>query len=360
MTAVPSWGYGTGAVSVACLCAITPQDTSAIVNLQNMPPGQQIPGISTLYIDASDAPLPIIVTMQDTGQAIDVPAYTQGFFPVSTNSKNFTVSCPLAADIGSAFSVLVQALSYAVPPFQTTTLPNQNAGVVQLVGNASIGWTSFAFDVPTTEPVYNSLQIDCSSYGAPVTVSGVDIDGSPWEFTQAAFTSSETPIPATAGGSAATATTAASVLSPATFALIPLRWRVAFAGAAASSTLPSAVPPTLFAWTSLTGIAQTQTVAPIAGRGFYVASVSVFAVGVTEPWTLLLTDDTTAPVIGSEEFFSAAFASGGTQVVGVPIGWTTAYRTSSIVVTVQSASVVAACQLVVQLNIAPVPASRNG
>jgi hypothetical protein len=346
----PVAGYGSGYRVVPVLSLVLSAAVgAATVNLQQMPSGQQISNITTIYVDNSNGAVGIVLTFPDTAMQVDIPAFTQGFFPVMTGGLVFDVSAPLVGVLGGTVSPVLQVLNFAVPPTSLTVPPDDNAGVVE---NVLFVVIPIPFHVPGSGLIFTSLEVDNSSFPYPVTISSIDINGNAWRQSTPAFTKQETPIPPTAAG------TIASGIAPAPPAgvVVETRWRVFPAGDSTSTTLPATFQSTSLSFVALTGGTDEQFTAAEPDQGYFVQSVSVYPVGVTQSFTLALQD-----VLNNSTFFAASFSANLLNpIIDIPINYTSFQRGDQIAVVVQSAAPVATCDLVIVLNFAFVNASQNG
>jgi hypothetical protein len=354
-------GYGQGARVAPVTATFTAADGTCTVNLQQLAPNQQLGNISCLYIDNSAGPIPIVVQFPDTEMRIDVAAFTQGFFPVFTNSQVFNVLAPLIAVLGVAFTVPIQVLNFAVQPSQSTQLPNLNAGSEIAVGN-SAGWTSYFFYLPGSGLIYTAMTVDNSKFSSPVTIQGVGINGAAWTFTQQPFTNSETTIPPSVAGSAALATT--SLFPPTTVAtteaLIPVTFRVAPAGLAASTSLPAAIPA--FAVPVASGLVAGNNNFPVAipaGFGAFIGSLTITAAAVSTALLVSLVDESLVPLSPVFVFAQVAIPAGSSSI-SVPVDFTSYGRGGSIVARFTCTALTTWAELGVQITLAAVNASQNG
>jgi hypothetical protein len=355
----PVPGYGPGALAAPAAPVLKPTDGACVVNCLMMPSGQQLSPITTLYVDNSSGAVFLQITFPDTGMIVIVPAFTQGFYPVMTTSLTFTVAAPEIGTLGGDVSPVIQILNFQVPPQPNVLLlPAMNAGNVAVIGNPA-GWETYDFHVPGTDLIYTSLQVDNSQYSGTLIISSTDIDGNAWEISQQGFTNSEIVIPPTAAGTPAIATATSPPASPTTIALIPTRWRVAFAGVASTSSLPTAFQANSVQFTSLPAGINDALITIPAGLGAYVSTLSIYAVGVSQPWTLILSSDPADPA-ATQTFLDIPLPAGVTQIIDQPLNYCTLGRGGSIAVIVTASSNVASCQLAIVLGIALVNASQNG
>jgi len=73
----------------------------------------QISQICALYVDNLENSQDVEIVFPDTQFRLDVPAFSEGLFPVVTNALNFYASCPAASDGDSTF---IQILNFNPPP----------------------------------------------------------------------------------------------------------------------------------------------------------------------------------------------------------------------------------------------------
>ncbi len=337
---------------------LTPANGAQTVNLTALPGGNQIGSLVTVYVDNSAGPVPVQLSYPDTGMVTVVPAFSQGFFPALTAGLVFVVSAPLIGVLNQAFGVTVQALNFAVPqasygPF----LPNENAGVLLPIGTAG-GWQTLAGTAPFdagAARLFQSLEIDSSSYGAQVAISGTSIDGGAWTVTQLPLQRGELVIPPTASGTAIS-TTATLPLGGNTTAIIPTRWRVQAIGEQTSYGLPLYMPWLPFSYTSMAAGLTTQGAFPAeAGFGVYLDKISVTASGWSSQFNVTVQDTGYAsPYTLLEETFPS-----GNVTFGESLGYLSYKRNAAINIVIQNASA-ATGVLVISMRGALIAASQNG
>ncbi len=307
-TALPLRGYGAKNSTVAVACKISPAKAVQTVNLQSLAGGAALGSIVTVFVDNSDGPIPVTLTMADTGQVIDVPAFTQGYFPALTNGLVFNASAPLIGVFGNPIAFGVQCLNFAVPPQQQgPLLPTANAGVAQAIGTPPWAtWASTVPDDPVNGPLlFTALELDMTPMAGNLAVSGIAIDGSIWTASQLPLQKGEIAIPATASGSAVSA----AIITPYGTTVansVKARWRVQASGEQPSYSVPLYMPWTPYSYTAMvTGPTTVNFLAPGAGYGVYIDKIDVTANGWSVGWQFLLIDESNGPTTVLETAFPA-------------------------------------------------------
>ena len=307
-TALPLRGYGKANSTVSVGCKISPANPVQTVNLQSLAGGAALGSIVTVYIDNSDGPIPVSLVMADTGQTIDVPAYTQGYYAALTNGLVFNATAPLIGVFANPISFRVQCLNFAVPPqAQGPLLPSANAGVAQAIGTPPWAtWTSTVPSDPTLGPLlFTALELDMTPMAGNLSVSGTAIDGSIWTASQLPLQKGEIAIPATASGSAVSA----AIITPYGTTVansVKGRWRVQASGEQPSYSVPLYMPWTPYSYTALaTGPTTVNFLAPSASYGVYIDKIDLTANGWSVPWQFLLIDESNAPTTVLETAFPA-------------------------------------------------------
>jgi hypothetical protein len=349
--------FGADARVVPARCTIDTTGAALTVNLAGMPPGQQLDAIATLYVDNSNGPLPLVILYPDTEMSVDVPAYTQGYFQGFTNGLVFSLSAPLIAEYGSPITVPIQILNFpvALQPLPATP-PSLNEGTILDIGT-SAGWTSFAFDVPGVQQIFNSVELDNSTYSQPITLGSTDLSGDPWTVTVPGFVSAEFLIPPTVSGVAGVATTATPTVAGTTEAVIVSKWRSQPAGVVRSTSLP-ANQTAISALTASPASGNNDANVPLpTGFGGYVASVTVFGQALTQACTVELIDNSGVSPPATV-FWTGVFPV-GSYTFSAPVGWCTKFRGGNITLrgTFPAGST---GTLIIQITWSPVAASQNG
>lgn len=96
--------------------------------------GDKLEWVQSFYVDNSANPMPLVLTMQDTGQVITWPANSQGYMPVlAINPPKFTLS----TTVSSGLVINIQALSFAVPA-AIWSIANAGIGVTGTDGSTTI------------------------------------------------------------------------------------------------------------------------------------------------------------------------------------------------------------------------------
>lgn len=289
---------------------LTPSNGAQVVNLQALPGGNQLGAIVTLFIDNSGGAVPVIVTFPDTGQVIEAPAYSQGYYPALTAGLVFTVAAPLIGVLNGDVGYNIQVANFAIPPSSYGPFyPDENAGVLQSAG-ISGGWITYSGTVPEIggkQAIFDSLEVDSTNFGAQFALASVSIDGSPWQINQLPLQKSEFYIPPTSSGTSYTAT-ATLPGGGDTTRLIPLRWRVAPIGESVAYNVPLYMPWITNTFTSMGSGTTSTTVLPAIGTsdGFYVDLCSITWANWSQNFTFSLIDSsyTSAPI------FEGSFPTG--------------------------------------------------
>lgn len=305
-------GYNNnGSTKVApAVGVLTPSNGAQVVNLQALPGGNQLGAIVTLFIDNSGGAVPVTVTFPDTGQVIEAPAYSQGYYPALTAGLVFTVAAPLIGVLNGDVGYKIQVANFAIPPSSYGPFyPDENAGVLQSVGTSG-GWNTFVANVPEidgVQAIFDSLEVDSTNWGGQLALASVSIDGSPWQIQQLPLQKSEFYIPPTASGTPFTAT-ATLPGGQATTKILPLRWRVAPIGESVTYNVPLYMPWISNTFTSMSTGATSTTVLPSVGSsdGFYVDLCSITWANWSQNFTFALADDS----YGFGPIFEGSFPTG--------------------------------------------------
>lgn len=335
--------------------SLTPAAGVQSINLTSLPNGNAIGSIASVYVDNSANGIPIELQFGDTGQDIEVGAYSQGWFNVTSAVPIFNVTAPLIGVLNATVAGTIQACNFPVTPSLTgPLLPNQNAGVLGSAGNPA-GWQTYNGTVPGSAALYSSLAIDCSALGATITIAGTSIDGHTWTVQQQPLQNGEFVIPATAAGTPFTAI-ASVPLGGNTPAIVPMRWRVAPAGQKPSYNVPLYMPWTSLSWTSLPSGLTTATILPAeAGNGQYIDKISITASGWSSAFSVSIGD---AGYPGGYDLFQATFPAGNVAY-GNDLGYVSYARDAAITVQVTNAAA-ATGGLVIAVRGAYLAASQSG
>ncbi len=305
-TAQPLRGYSPKSSVVPVTVKLSPGKPVQTVNLQSLAGGAALGNIVTLYVDNSDGPIPVSLIMADTGQTIDVPAFTQGYYPALTNGLVFNATAPLIGVFGAQVSFQVQCLNFAVPPQQQgPLLPSANAGVQQSIGTPPWAtWASIVPSDPTLGPLlFTALELDMTPMAGNLSVRGTAIDGSIWTASQLPLQKGEIAIPATASGSAVSA----SIITPYGTTVqhsIAARWRVQPSGEQPSYSVPLYMPWTPYSYTAMvTGPTTVNFLSPSASYGVYIDKIDLSANGWSVAWQFLLIDESNSATTVLETAF---------------------------------------------------------
>jgi hypothetical protein len=106
---------------------------AVVVDLTNLPPGQQLGALGSIYVDNTQNATAAVVTFPDTQARIDVPAESAIWLLALTGGKRFTLSS--AISVTGPVPVYVQVLNQVVPPTGVQPIGGDiiiNSGTVQV------------------------------------------------------------------------------------------------------------------------------------------------------------------------------------------------------------------------------------